>query len=167
MPPIIGRAVLLDIATLHGVECLAPSYAITAEDVRSAASGQECKLRASDIILLRTGRMRYWPEPEAFLADPPGLGMDAARFLCEEIGAMCLGLDVGGEVLPPEESGTFLPVHAYLFATAGTPLIENLWLEELARDAVHELAFIALPLKLRGSTGAPVRPLGIALLNRD
>ena len=162
-PPIVGRASMLDVAALFDVECLPPSYAITDVDVRGAAERQGCELRAADIVLLRTGRMRAWPDPEAFLAEPPGLGMAAARFLCEEVGAMCLGLDVGGEALPPEEPGTFLPVHAYLFATAGAPLIENLWLEELARDAVHELTLIALPLKLRGSTGAPVRPLGIAL----
>jgi kynurenine formamidase len=162
-PPIIARAVLLDIAALHGTDCLPPSYAITASDVGGAGARQGVEPGRGDVVLLRTGRMRHWPDPEGFLAEPPGLGMEAARHLCEEVGVMCLGLDVGGEALPPKDPDTFLPVHAYLFATAGTPLVENLWLEDVAREQVWESAFVALPLKLRGSTGAPVRPLAIAL----
>jgi kynurenine formamidase len=162
-PPIIGRGLLLDIAAVHEMDCLPDSYAITAGDIRTACERQGVEPAQGDIVLVRTGRMRRWPDPEEFLATPPGLGMGAARFLCEEIGAMCLGLDLGGEALPPEEPDTFLPVHAFLFATAGTPLIENLWLEDLAGEELWEFAFLGLPLKLLGSTGTPVRPLAIAL----
>ena len=45
---------------------------------------------------------------------------------------------------------------------AGIPIIENLNLEELAKARVHEFAFICLPLKMRGATGSPVRPIAIA-----
>ena len=76
---------------------------------------------------------------------------------------MCLGLDVGGEFLPSEEPDAFLPVHAYLLAVAGAPLVENLWLEELAADGPSEFAFLGFPLKLRGSTGMPVRPLAMPI----
>ena len=76
---------------------------------------------------------------------------------------MCIGVDAGGEALPPEEPDTFLPVHAYLLATAGAPIIENLWLEELAQAEVHEFAFLAFSLKLRGSTGCPVRPVALTI----
>ena len=40
-------------------------------------------------------------------------------------------------------------------------VIENLTLEELARDARRELAFVGVPLKLRGATGSPLRPLAL------
>jgi kynurenine formamidase len=162
-PPIVARGVLLDIASLHEVDCLPDSYAITVEDVRRGYELAGAEPRRGDVVVLRTGRMTRWPDPGGFLTTPPGLGMEAARFLCEWVGAMCLGLDCGGEVLPPEQPDTFLPVHAYLFATAGAPLIENLWLEDLARDRVAEFALVAAPLKLRGSTGMPVRPLAFAL----
>jgi kynurenine formamidase len=52
-------------------------------------------------------------------------------------------------------------VHAYLSATAGCPLFENLWLEELATAGSYEFAFVAAPLKLQGSTGVPVRPIAM------
>ncbi|MGH2991791.1 MAG: cyclase family protein [Solirubrobacterales bacterium] len=162
-PPIVARAVLLDIAALKKVDCLPESYPITPDDIQAACEVQSTHPKHGDVVLLRTGRMSSWPDPARFLSLPPGLGMEAARYLCEDIGAMCLGLDVGGEALPPEEPDTFLPVHAYLFATAGAPLIENLWLEDLAREQVWDCAFVALPLKLIGSTGAPARPIAMPL----
>ncbi len=39
--------------------------------------------------------------------------------------------------------------------------IENLYLEELAHDRVYEFTFICLPPKLKGATGAPVRPVAL------
>ena len=44
---------------------------------------------------------------------------------------------------------------------AGVYIVEGLYLEELARDRVREFAFVCLPLKLRGGTGSPVRPLAL------
>ncbi len=64
---------------------------------------------------------------------------------------------------PHQEEGTFVPVHGYLFATAGTPVIEVLNLQEMAAAGIHELAFLAMPIKLPGATGSPIRPIGLAL----
>jgi kynurenine formamidase len=162
-PPIVARGVLLDVAGLKGLDCLPDSYAISPDDLRAACARQSVRLVRGDVVLVRTGRMTRWPDRESFMDAPPGLGMAAARFLCEEAGAMCVGVDAGGEVLPPEESGAFLPVHAYLLATAGIPILENLWLEALAEKRVFEFAFLAFPLKLVGSTGLPVRPVAFPL----
>jgi kynurenine formamidase len=49
-----------------------------------------------------------------------------------------------------------------LLVRAGIPIIENLNLEELAEARVHEFAFVCLPLKMRGATGSPVRPIALA-----
>ena len=90
-----------------------------------------------------------------------GIGLAAARLLCES-GAMCIGTDtVAFEVIPAERADTFLPVHSYMFAEAGAQIIEILNLEGLSRDQVHEFAFIAAPIRLRGATGSPLRPVGI------
>jgi kynurenine formamidase len=159
VPPIVCRGVLLDVARLHGVECLPASYAITPRDLDRAAAAIGVETRPGDAVFVRTGRMTRWSDPAAFLASPPGLGMEAARSLVEGREAMCVGLDLGGEALPPEQPETFLPVHAYLLAEAGAPLFENLWLEDLAAAEVWEFALVAAPLKLAGSTGMPVRPL--------
>jgi kynurenine formamidase len=49
-----------------------------------------------------------------------------------------------------------------LLMRAGIPIIENLNLEELAEASVYEFAFVCLPLKMRGATGSPVRPIALA-----
>jgi kynurenine formamidase len=157
-PPIIARGVLLDVARAKEVECLPDSYAISASDLIDAG-GRE--LRPGDVALIRTGRMSRWPDPDGFMTRPPGLGMDGARWLAENAETMCIGVDAGGEALPPEEPGTFLPVHSYLLTDEGIPVIENLWLEDLAESQVSEFAFLAFPLKLEGSTGLPVRPVAL------
>jgi kynurenine formamidase len=159
-PPIIARGVLLDVAGDKGVDCLEDSYPITPDDLTSAGAGE---LRPADVALVRTGRMSRWPDTDGFMSAPPGLGMEAARFLAEEAEVMCVGVDCGGEALPPEEADGFLPVHSYLMARVGIPVFENLWLEDLAVAGVREFAFLAFPLKLAGSTGAPVRPVALPI----
>jgi len=39
--------------------------------------------------------------------------------------------------------------------------IENVNLEELARDRRREFAFIGIPLKFQGASGSPLRPLAL------
>jgi len=164
-PPIIARGILLDVAADKSLECLDPSYAVTAADLRESIARTGLEVGRGDVILIRTGGMSRWPDADGFLREPPGLGIEGARYLSEELGAMCVGVDAGGEALPPEELDTFLPVHAYLLATAGVPIFENLWLEELAQSDLREFGFLAFPLKLRGSTGCPVRPVAVSFSN--
>ena len=158
-PPIIARGVLLDVAGSLGVECLEESHEISAAELEAAGTS---RLQHADVAVVRTGRMSRWPDPTTFMDAPPGLGMEAARFLAEDLDVMCIGVDCGGEALPPADPDAFLPVHSYLLARAGVPVFENLWLEELAASDVREFAFLAFPMKLRGSTGAPVRPVALA-----
>ncbi len=55
------------------------------------------------------------------------------------------------------------PVHLYLLAETGTPIIEVMDLEALAAARVYEFAFFGAPLKLVGATGSPLRPIAMAL----
>ena len=92
------------------------------------------------------------------------MSVDAARFLVEEGGAMVVGADnLSFETFPPEAEGNYVPVHTYLLAQQGAPIMELVQLEELARDRVYEFAFIGASLKLRGGDAAPMRPLAIPL----
>ena len=54
-----------------------------------------------------------------------------------------------------------LPGHTILIVQEGIHIIESLYLEELAADGVREFGFVCLPLKLRGGTGSPVRPIAL------
>jgi len=163
IPPIVARGVLLDIAGLKGVECLPPSYAITVEDCRDALERAGLEIQTGDVVLVRTGRMQYWPDGSKVLGDPPGLGLEAGRWLTDQ-GIIAIGADQECvEVGPSEHDDNWLPGHCHFLAEAGVPMIELLDLEALARDGVHEFCLIAAPIRLRGASGAPLRPLAIPL----
>jgi len=54
-----------------------------------------------------------------------------------------------------------MPVHVHLLVESGIHIIESLNLEELAVAAAWTFLLVAAPLKIRGATAAPVRPLAI------
>ena len=106
--------------------------------------------------------MKVYEDAVAYMANAPGLGMAAARFLVEEKGAMIVGVDnLTFEAFPSELEDDYIPLHTYLLAQQGALIIELVYLEELSQDAVYEFAFIAGSLKLRGADAAPIRPIAI------
>jgi kynurenine formamidase len=163
IPPIITRGVLLDIAGLRGVECLPNSYGITPTDCQEALSRQGVELREGDAVLVRTGRMAYWPDASKVMGDSPGMSLEGARWLTEQ-GIVAVGADNEAvEVTPSAHDDNWLPGHCHFLAEAGVYMMELLDLEQLAADGVYEFCFVAAPIRLRGATGSPVRPLAMPL----
>lgn len=56
-----------------------------------------------------------------------------------------------------------MPVHVHLLVEKGIHIVEALNLESLSENERYEFAFVAAPMKVRGGTGAPIRPLAAAL----
>ena len=165
IPPIIARGVLIDVAAAKGVEMLPPGYRIGREDLVATLERQGIELRQGDVVLVRTGRMAVFEDSEAFMANPPGIGLEAARYLVEEKGAMIVGADnLSLEAFPSELEDDYVPVHTYLLGQQGAPILELVYLEELSRDRVWEMAFIGGSLKLRGADAAPIRPIAFPLV---
>lgn len=164
IPPIVARGVLIDVAAAKGLEMLPDGYRVTRQDLLEALAIQKVSLQRGDVVLIRTGRMKLYDDTQAYMAKPPGMGLAAARFLVEEGGAMVVGADnLSFESFPSELETDYVPVHTYLLAEQGAPIIELLFLEELSRDKVYEFAFIGGSLKLRGSDAAPIRPIAIPI----
>ena len=166
IPPIIARGLLLDVAETKGVECLPPSYAITAEDLQASAKKAGVEVQAGDVVLIRTGRMRYWPDGSKVLGDSPGLSLESARWLTSKRVAVIGADNEAVEVTPSPDPENWLPVHCHLLAEAGVPQMEILNLEELSAAKLYEFVFIAAPIKLRGATGSPLRPLVFPMRKR-
>jgi kynurenine formamidase len=161
-PPIFARGILLDVAALHGVDTLPPSHAIGPADLQGCLKRQGLEIRLGDVVLIRTGQMRLWPDI-AFVNNTPGINRAGAEFLAKS-GAIMIGADnLTLEQTPAAEPLNFFPVHTYLLAEAGVPILEMAWLEELAAEGVHEFAFFGACIKLRGATGAPMRPVAMPL----
>jgi kynurenine formamidase len=160
MAPLLCRGVLLDVA---GNKRLAPDYAISAEELQGTARAQGVEVREGDAVLVRTGYGAIWDKPADYLR-AAGVSGAGSRWLAglkvQAVGADNMAFDTidGFDA----EVGSTLPGHVLLLVRAGIPIIENLNLEELAAAGIHEFAFICLPLKMRGVTGSPVRPLALA-----
>lgn len=164
LPPIVARGVLVDVAGARDAEMLPAGYRITRDDLVRALSRQSVTIERGDVALIRTGRMRLYEDAAAYMHDPPGLSMAGARYLVEERGAMVVGADnLSFEAFPSEVEGNYVPLHTYLLAQQGAPILELVDLEALARDRVYEFAFIAGSLKLRGADAAPLRPIALPL----
>lgn len=163
IPPIVARGVLLDVATTRGVDCLPDSYAITVADLQDALQRTGLTLGEGDVAFVRTGRMRYWPDGDKVLGNPPGLGLDAARWITDQGISVVASDQECVEVGPSEHEDNWLPGHCHFLAEAGVPMIELCNLEELVRDGVDEFCLIAAPIRLRGASGAPLRPLAMPL----
>ena len=159
IPPIISRGILIDVAGEKGVDMLPDSYEISSEDLQRALTKQGIALQPGDAVLIRTGRMTVWPDVKKFVPNEPGITRQSAGWLVDN-GAVLIGADnMGVEKFPMAKES----VHTYLFAERGVCLLELLWLEDLAKDGVYEFAFLAAPIKLRGATGTPIRPLALPI----
>jgi kynurenine formamidase len=159
IPPIITRGVLLDVARWKQLKVLEPSYEITPADLDATCAAQGTQIQPGDAVFIRTGRMTLWPDPATYAPHEPGVAQPGAAWLIDH-GAVILGADnIAFERIPIKGRA----VHSYAFAERGVTLMENVWLEDLARDQRYEFAFFAAPIKIRGATGAPIRPFALPL----
>jgi kynurenine formamidase len=159
LAPILRRGVLLDIAGLHG-GVLPEDFEIAPEHLEAAARGQGVEIRSGDVLLLRTGWAAFWDDPARFIRQVrgPGPALAGARWLSER-GVFAAGSDTVAFEKVPDAS---MPVHVHLLVEKGIHIVECLNLEDLARAGVHEFLFIAAPLRIRGATASPIRPLALA-----
>ncbi len=161
-PPMITRGVLLDVAGLDGGEFLHPGRAIAPDDLARAEAAAGVAIEPGDIVLIRTGWGRFFGiDNRRYVEGEPGIDVPAARWLTvREVAA--IGCDnMAVEVLPNPDRGLAMPVHQHALVETGTYLIENVALEELARDRVATFCLILLATKYRGATGCPVRPVAL------
>ena len=166
IPPIIARGVLIDIPAYKNVDALEKNYRINSDDLKGALKKQNISLQEGDVVVVRTGQAAYYENADKYLENYPGINLDAVKWLVEEKKIMLLGADnLSFEAFPPEREDNWVPVHTYLLAEKGVMFIEQMYLEELAKDKVHEFAFIAASLKLRGASAAPIRPLAFPIDN--
>jgi kynurenine formamidase len=159
MPPIVTRAVLLDVAGAKGVEVLPNAYAITPQDVELTMQMQGTTIKPGTAVLVRTGFYHHLRDGNSAYKDQiAGLGLDAAKLLFNQ-GMILAGADnLTVEAVPPMNHA----VHRHLLVHNGVTHLENLYLEDLAAQQVYEFLLIVTPLRLQGATGSWVHPIAIA-----
>ena len=152
--PIFRRGVLLDIA---GATILPEDFEITPAHLDAAS--KNVAIRPGDVVLLRTGWATYWDDPRKFMSGVrgPGPALAGARWLSHR-GIFAAGSDTLAFERVPDPA---MPVHVHFLVESGIHIMECLNLEDLAAARVYEFLFIAAPLKIRGGTGSPIRPIAV------
>src|SRR5436190_2000296 len=79
-----------------GVDALPANFAIGSKELQAALTRQSVDVQRGDIVLVRTGTLRYWGETGAdheTLAkfDSAGITLEAAKWLVEQKGAVMIG----------------------------------------------------------------------------
>lgn len=162
------RAVLLDLPRHQGVDFLEPGATITRADLEGCAEAQGVEVRAGDALLVRTGHLDNWRTEtsagrEVSFAQA-GLGLDAVSYIRDhDISAV--GSDNSAIEVIPFDAETFLAVHIALLVESGVPLMEHLWLTDLAAGMAEAGTWSCLltvtPLPVTGATGSPINPVAI------
>jgi len=136
----LGRATVVDLwqAFLDSKE----KHLITIEDLRPSAEA----IAATSRILVKTGR---WTDSTLFPKQIPVIAADVPTWL-QKNGVKLLGLDLPS--VDEIDSKSLQNHHA--LAHAGIAIIESLDLSNVASGIYH---LAALPLKIAGGDGAPMR----------
>ncbi|MBI4410036.1 MAG: cyclase family protein [Gemmatimonadetes bacterium] len=158
---LIAPAVVIDITAQATAD---RDYRLTRADVLEFER-RHGRVPAGAIVLLRTGWSRYWPDRKLYLGDDtpgdasnlhfPGYGEDAARLLVLERKVGALGADVASIDHGPSKN--FI---AHQIANgADVPGFENLTnLDQLPPTGA---LVIALPMKIEGGSGGPLRAVAL------
>ena len=162
-PSIVSRGLLVDVSGLDGEEYLEAGRSVGPKDIERCLANNKTTIRQGDIVLINTGWGRFYMNDNArYLDGEPGINLAAAKWLTKQ-GVTAIGTDtMAVEVLPGEDAPTVqMPVHQHCLVEAGVYLIENLLLTTLADAAITEFCFILLPVKFKGATGSPARPIAM------
>ncbi|MEP7274581.1 MAG: cyclase family protein [Acidobacteriota bacterium] len=154
---LMGPAVVIDITAACAS---APDYQLTAADI-TAWEQAHGEIPAGAIVLVKTGWSKFWPDRKRYLGSDvpgdtanlhfPGLSREAAEFLAKKREIDGLGIDTAS--MDPGSSMDFI-AHQILNG-ANIYGLENVAnLEQLPAKGA---TLLALPMKIKGGTGGPVR----------
>lgn len=156
---LMGAAVLIDVTKQSAAN---RDYQVTATDIQNWEK-QNGKLPQGAILLLRTGFGKYYPDRDKYMGTDergaaavpklhfPGLHPDAARWLVANRQIKAIGLDT-----PSIDYGqsTLFESHRILF-DKNIPALENV--ANLDKLPLKGFSVIALPMKIKGGSGGPLR----------
>ena len=154
---LVAPGVVLDVSKQASAD---PDYRLTAGDVRAFEKAHGA-IPDGAIVLLRTGWGARWPDRKRYLGDDtpgetshlhfPSYGKESAELLVKERRVAAMGLDTASIDYGPSKD---FVVHQ-IAGSANVPGMENLAnLEQVPETGAW---IIALPMKIAGGSGGPLR----------
>ena len=160
---LVGTGVRIDITA----QCARDrDYRVTVQDFERWEA-EHGRIPNRSIVLLDTGFARFWPSRQQYLGTElrgpeavralhfPGLHPDAADWLVRERQVKAVGIDTAS--IDYGQSSKF-ETHVVLL-TQSVPVFENL--SDLRNLPHREFDVIALPMKIAGGTGGPLRVIAV------
>jgi kynurenine formamidase len=160
---LVGDAIVVDVTDRVGNQ---PDYRVAVDDfARWEQSNGE--ITSASIVLIRTGYSTLWPDAARYLGTSergdaavaklhfPGLHQDAARWLAEVRHVKAVGIDTASI---DYGQSTLYETHRILYER-DIPAFENL--TGLNRLPPRGAFIVALPMKIKGGTGAPLRAIAM------
>jgi kynurenine formamidase len=163
VPPIVTKGILVDL-TNEKEMILRRGRPIMVDETVNFLSNHNISVEPGDAIFFHTGVSKLWETPEIYnqyIDSSPGIGYELSKWIAENDISVTGSDTPSTEVVPPEINGTRLPVHQYLITKSGVRMIDNIKLDELAKEKAYEFMFVCAPLKIKGSTASPVAPVAI------
>jgi len=160
---LVGDAVVIDVT---GPSSSQPDYRVTTADFM-AWEQTNGEIPAGAIVLIKTGYSKFWPDAARYLGTAergeaavaklhfPGLHQDAARWLAETRKIKALGIDTASI---DYGQSTLYESHRILYER-DIPAFENL--TSLDQLPVRGAFVVALPMKIKGGSGAPLRAIAM------
>jgi kynurenine formamidase len=156
---LMGTAVLVDVTAQCATN---PDYLVSVADFQNWER-RNGRIAPGSIVLLRTGYGKFYPDRKKYLgtdergADAvpklhfPGLDPEAARWLTQHRSIKAIGLDTASI---DRGQSTLFESHRILFEK-NIPAFENV--ANLDQLPLKGFSVIALPMKIKGGSGGPLR----------
>ncbi|MFL1011980.1 cyclase family protein [Flavisericum labens] len=161
---LIGPAIKIDISS----DALNNSdYLIKIDDFLAWENKEKIKIPKGSIILLETGFSKYYPDKAKYMGTAqrgedavkklhfPGLSKEAAKWLVEQRNINAIGIDTPSIDYGQSE---YFESHVILLSH-NIPAFENLTNLDKLPNSGFEI--VALPMKIQGGSGAPLRIVAI------
>ena len=160
---LIGPAVVVDVADAAALDA---DYLVKVSDVEAFESAHG-RIPDGAILLIRTGFSKRWPDAAAYLGTAergaqavpklhfPGIDPATAKWLLQNRKVNAVGIDTASI---DNGQSTKYETHQLLYAQ-NIPGLENL--NALDRLPPVGATLVALPMKIKGGSGAPLRAIAI------
>lgn len=154
--PIVTKGIFIDVAGYKNVDTLPERYQITLDDVRKCLAKQSLKesdIEPGDALLFNLGWWRIWPDPRSTSGSPAYVSEEVIEWIIARKPSM-VGSDANLD-------GPDAKVHGELTMKNGIFNLELMDFSSFHREKVYKFLFIFTPLRLKGATGSPGRPIAI------
>lgn len=163
VPPLVARAVIVDMAKHFGTATMAAGAHFGEIEIKAAMADQNVTVNEGDIVLFHTG----WTDgmltndPMAWGSTQPGLTNEGAVYMAS-LKPMAVGADTWGlEAIPPKPGDKVFYGHVTLLKDHGIYILETMNTGALVRDGVNEFMFVLGQPRIQGTVQAMINPVAL------